>query len=70
VSKAGMTKTSSVLALKHRMLKPLFEYEGKYDEDPKLMFNDENVNLAIELRNSKQKHTDFFFKLHDLKERI
>ncbi len=33
-------------------------------------FDDENVNQAIELRTHKQKHSDFFFKLHELKERI
>eukprot|EP00347_Sterkiella_histriomuscorum_P004637 403359696 len=32
--------------------------------------DDENVQQAIDLRNQKQKHTDFFFKLAELKERI
>ena len=35
-----------------------------------MIFDDENVNQAIEFRTNRQKHTDFFFKLHDLKERI
>jgi len=34
------------------------------------LFDDENINAAIEFRTQKSKHTDFFFKLHDLKERI
>ncbi len=38
--------------------------------DKKVHYEDENVNMAIELRNQKQKHSDFFFRLHELKERI
>lgn len=30
----------------------------------------ENLHHAVELRMTKQKHTDFYFKLHELKERI
>lgn len=30
----------------------------------------ENLHHAVELRMGKQKHTDFYFKLHELKERI
>ncbi len=54
-----------------RKPKPLFEFEGRYEEvDPRGLFDDENINAAIEFRTQKSKHTDFFFKLHDLKERI
>ena len=38
--------------------------------DKRVRYEDDNVNQAIELRNQKQKHSDFFFKLHELKERI
>ena len=34
------------------------------------MFDNEDVNQAIQYRMAKTKHTDFFFKLHELKERI
>lgn len=30
----------------------------------------ENLHHAVQLRMGKQKHTDFYFKLHELKERI
>ena len=49
--------------------KPLFEFEGKYEDD-KQYFDDDNVNNAVELRENRQRHSDFFFKLHELKERI
>ena len=44
-----------------RMPKPLFEYEGKYEEEQKINFSDENVNNAIEFRQNKQIHSDFYF---------
>ncbi len=33
-------------------------------------YTDENVLNAIEIRESKKKHSDYFFKLVDLKEKI
>ena len=50
--------------------KPLFEFEGRIDEGDQLRYADDNINQAIELRLNRQRHTDFFFKLHELKERI
>lgn len=35
-----------------------------------MTYEDDNVTQAIDYRNHKQKHTDFFFKLTELKERI
>ena len=57
--------------------KSLFEHEERNVDvtnnkikKPILKHVDENINNAIELRVNKQKHSDFFFKLHDLKEKI
>ena len=51
--------------------KPLFEYEGRLDDwEGYDKFDDENINSAVELRLGRSKHSDFFFKLHELKERI
>ena len=50
--------------------KPLFEYEGRYELTSEGRHEDDNVNNAIKFRQDKQKHTDFFFKLQELNERI
>lgn len=54
----------------HPTKNKLFEFEGKYDIEERPLFNNEDVNQAIQYRLAKSKHTDFFFKLHELKERI
>jgi hypothetical protein len=56
----------------------LFEFEGRIDLDGegehtrknRILHLDENLTNAVELRQNKSKHSDFFFKLHELKERI
>ena len=68
-------EASDVDALNVRFLdrkeKPLFEFEGRIDDmDDGQSDKDENVLQAIELRQQRQKHTDFFYKLHELKERL
>src|SRR5688572_22752395 len=66
-----LQKASALSAtLKPPQVKKLFEFEGKYDVEEKNMLDNEDVNQAIQYRLAKNKHTDFFFKLHDLKERI
>jgi hypothetical protein len=35
-----------------------------------IKYEDENVLNAIELRNQKQKHTDYYFKLLQLRDKI
>ena len=44
--------------------------KGILGDKKRLRYDDDNVNRAIELRNQKQKHSDFFFRLHELKEKI
>ncbi|CDW82696.1 UNKNOWN [Stylonychia lemnae] len=46
------------------------DYKNAKASKMRIVHDDENVQAAIELRNQKQKHTDFFFKLAELKERI
>ena len=48
----------------------LFAFEGRYEDMEMQHFDDDNINAAIEFRTGKQRHTDFFFKLHDLNEKI
>ena len=38
---------------KKRDVKPLFEFEGKYEDEDQYVYTDENINMAIELRENK-----------------
>ena len=44
--------------------------EGNFRDINRHDITDDNVIHAIDLRHHKQKHTDFFYKLDELKDRI
>ncbi len=70
MKKADPTVISHTSVKRQKLHKPLFEFQGKYEDEERYNYGDENINQAIELRQDRQKHTDFYFQLHDLKERI
>ncbi len=43
---------------------------GNYRDIGRHSISDENVLSAIDLRSHRQKHTEFFYKLDELKDRI
>lgn len=58
------------LKSKKKKQKVFITEEGNFRDIHRHDISDENVIHAIDLRQHKQKHTDFFYKLDELKDRI